>query len=279
MRLLVTGASGNLGRVVRKALESRGDLTVSFAVGPRHAPTPDELALDLRDPNSIADVVDRVRPDVVVHLAGLIGQACELDLDVTRVTNVDAVGSLASLALSSGATRFIFASSAAVYGAAMIQPASENAALDGASSYARSKIAAEGVLRELAANYDSSSILALRIFNIYGPGFSDSLVERLRRSTPEHPVPVAGATTFVRDYIHVEDVAAAIVASCVHPLPLGFTPMNIASGLATSTADLITALSGRAQVHVTLGDGAPSMSAADVSLAREVLGLEARELI
>ena len=274
-RVLVTGASGNLGRVVRRALASRPDFDSHFAVGPRHSPLGVESTMDLRDARSITALVERIGPDIVIHLAGLVGPACDVDEAVTRAVNVDAVGLLATAAAAAGARRFVLASSAAVYGVDHGRPVTETMSLGGESRYAKSKIAAEQLLAELAACSDQFTAIALRIFNVYGKEFSDSLVERLLRSTSQEPVTISGADTFVRDYVHADDVAEAFIASCTAEVGR-FTPLNIGSGEPLTTTELVERLSVRASIHVLRVDGAPSYSAAEIGAARTLLGFAPR---
>jgi nucleoside-diphosphate-sugar epimerase len=144
-------------------------------------------------------------------------------------------------------------------------------AVDPNSSYAIGKLRAEAILRDRPA-LNSPQSVSLRIFNVFGEDSSDSLVSKLLRSTVDHPVSLRGLDSFVRDYIHLDDVAAAIVASLTSALPVRDSIFNIGSGVATTNRELIETLSEHATIHYRLADGRPSFSCADVRLARDFLG-------
>lgn len=264
LRVLVTGASGQLGSYVRECLNECADIDPVYLSGPNSG------GPDLAYADSIRRVIAEVRPDAIVHLAGLVGGACEEDPERTRLVNVDAVGTLAMAAATAGTTQFVFASTAAVYGDQLADPVAEDGPTAGRSAYAASKLTAEGLLRDLALSGLHRTVL--RIFNVYGDGFRGSLVTRLLGSTDEQPVILNGLDTFVRDYVLAIDVASAIEASLRFRQPEDFTVYNIGSGEPVSNRELVARLERRQPLHYVTRDGTPSYSCADITKARRELG-------
>lgn len=259
-RLAITGASGAIGRALAHAAARSGIGTISLAR--------EDLATG--DDEGLAATMRRERVSAVVHLAGptparstsddaLLGSA-----SLTR-TIVDAVrGTAREIPL-------VLVSSAAVYGESRTARIGEDHPLDGSSAYARGKRESEQIV--VAAELPG---WILRVFNVVGPGQSGSLVNRLRDSHPDAPVPLRGPDDFIRDYVHVDDVAEAIIASALSPSRLA-APLNVGRGIPVSNRDVVEELSARgirpAVVHV---DGPPSRSVADVALIARALSWKAR---
>ncbi|MFT7516781.1 MAG: nucleoside-diphosphate-sugar epimerase [Myxococcota bacterium] len=105
--------------------------------------------------------------DVIIHLAAISNDPMgELDERLTMHTNVDATLHLAKLAKQAGVSRFVFASSCAVYGDSQGVAADENHAVAPQTAYARSKIIAEQALLEMDA--DGFTVCILRNATAYG---------------------------------------------------------------------------------------------------------------
>ena len=268
MRVLVTGAHGAIGRRLVAALGQRPGFSPVSLVSGRGEASPGTVAVDVGDPLAFRAVLEDVRPDAVVHLAALTGQACDEDPARTEAVNVGSVVTLAGAARDLGIGRIVFASTAAVYGDRVPRPADESSPLDLGTAYASSKHRAEQALA--AAEGDTVS---LRIFNLFGPATPNSLVTRLLEAGADRPVPLRGPDDFVRDYVHVDDVAAAIVASLTAVLPDRHAVFNIGSGIAMSNRDIVRAL-GSDPATYTLVDSPPSYSAARIDLARRWLDFE-----
>jgi len=112
----------------------------------------------------------------------------------------------------------------------------------------------------------------LRIFNVYGTGLTESLVERLRSSDPANPVPLRGLETFTRDYSEVSEIAKVMEialelsgSGLQHSLTL-----NIGSGVPTTNSRLVEILQHENPVHTSVLAGPWSYSCADVTAARRL---------
>jgi UDP-glucose 4-epimerase len=272
MRVLITGASGRLGETVRRGLEA-ADLPTepTYWASPRSA-KPGTVSIELANVEALSDAVLAAKPDAVIHLAGITGAACDRDPDMAHRVNVEATAAIAAAAAQAGASRFVFASTAALYGDTSAHPVVENAELAGRSGYARSKREAEERLEEIADGAAAFRVASLRIFNIYGDGFEDSLISRLIASTATSPVSLRGPDDFVRDYVRADDVASAALGCLSAELHGAFVPINIGSGIPTSNAQLVAVLERTRPIYYSVVDGPPSYSWADIGRARSLVG-------
>lgn len=219
MRVLLTGHHGYIGSVLAPALaRARHDVVgldtyyyrgCDFGSGPEPERT---ISLDVRDvaPRDLAGF------DAVVHLAALSNDPLgDLSPDWTYAINRDGTVALARAAREAGVSRFVFASSCSMYGAADGDAAlDETAPLRPLTPYAESKVAAEGALRELAA--DGFSPVSMRNATVYGAS------PRLRLDIVLNNLVAWAHTTGAirlqsdgtswRPLVHVRDVAQATVA-------------------------------------------------------------------
>ncbi|MDO7881120.1 NAD-dependent epimerase/dehydratase family protein [Salinibacterium soli] len=254
-RLLLTGASGRLGSHVVPELQSR-DFEL---IAPGLAGMP--ARVDLASPGGSRAAVLASQPEIVVHLAGAVpgrGRRFEENESVTA--------ELAAAAAEAGARLLVFISSAAVYGDRRTWPLVESEALEPSSDYGRSKAAAE---RALASS--GVPAVVLRVFNVYGTGFDDSLVNRLVASTPDRPVELRGLGGFVRDYVSAADVARAVASAALVEPQDGFVAMNIGSGVPRSNRELLDELSQYCEVHWTDVGGPTTTSVADIGRAQRMI--------
>lgn len=157
----------------------------------------------------------------VVHLGGLVGDpACAVDPDLTVDINVTATKLVGEIAKAQGVKRLVFSSSCSVYGACD-EVVEETSHFNPQSLYARSKVASEVVLGAL--NDRNFAVTCLRFATIYG--FSgrtrfDLVVNLLcAKAVREDVITVFGPDQW-RPFVHVDDVARAIVTTLQAPVGL-----------------------------------------------------------
>lgn len=122
MRVIVTGASGFVGRLLARRLVGQGHRVVALDHSVGTAPDIEAVAGDIADPAVIARAFAQ-GCDAVVHLATVPGGAAEVDPVAARHINLDATIALGEAAAAAGACpRFIFASSIAVFGSPLPAP-------------------------------------------------------------------------------------------------------------------------------------------------------------
>lgn len=260
-RVLLLGAGGPLGQTLARGL-ARGGAEVT-ATG-RHL-NPD--ALDVSDWRKVSDFIQGLAPTTVIYLVN-----GSVDTDF-RTEAGKAIGNLKNaLIAASGASvrRFLFTSSAAIYGDQGELPFHEQDPKLGTSNYALLKSALEEIVEEHSRTTHMATA-SLRIFNVYGSGFNTSLINKLM--DPETTPDLAVSESYVRDYVHSEDVVSAI-ASFIKSDIAGHSVFNIGTGHATSNALLAQLFADRSFRPATF-DGR-SRSVADAENAKRTFGFLAK---
>jgi UDP-glucose 4-epimerase len=269
--ILVTGARGGIGREVVNQLHNAGRAVIPLTRDGSPLHDLATIAYDITDHERAADLLATHRPRAVLHLAGLTGGASASQPDEAMRVNTVATAALAQACADAGVPRLVFASSAAVYGDGGTTPFTENAALRGQSAYAVSKREAEVLLQEVSRE-DGLSVVAFRIFNVYGDGLAESLIARILESTASRPAVLRGGESFVRDYVHVSDVARALIGAVSLEVPTPFSVINLGTGVGTSNADLHAVFASRKDIHLVSEPGRPSFSVANTTVMERLLG-------
>ena len=233
MKLLVTGGAGYIGSVTSRLLLDAGHEVVvldNLSNGFRTAVAPDATFVQA----DIADAATVLTPeagfDAVLHFAGLIA-AGESMAKPELYWRANVVGSLALLdaVRAAGIPKFVFSSTAAVYGNPRELPIAESAVTAPTSTYGATKLAFDHALTSEAFAHGLAAV-SLRYFNVAGAYIRPDGTAIGERHDPEtHIIPIAlqvaagkrdklqlfgddyptADGTCVRDYIHVEDLARA----------------------------------------------------------------------
>jgi UDP-glucose 4-epimerase len=256
MVVVVTGAAGFIGsRVAAAFLEERWD--VVRAGRPRQQiPSPEfERLFDEHD------------VDLVVHCAGPASVPASIaDPQADRAGSVDVTRALVAL-LERLPTppRLLLVSSAAVYGEPRELPVGETAPLTPISPYGRHRLEAE----ELAAASAVPTTVA-RVFSAYGEGLRRQVMwDIARMALTNHVVELWGTGAESRDFLHVHDVARALVTIAERATFTGES-YNVGSGEETTIAqlaDLVIAALGTGGAPVFRGverEGDPARWRADI---------------
>jgi UDP-glucose 4-epimerase len=277
VRVLVTGAAGYLGRSVVAALRAqghevvalvRGDAPVPAGVRPWRADITDEAAIRS---TAVAGL------DAVCHLAAFSTVRAAM-ADPVGVYRTNVTGTLNLLA-ALDAPRWVLASTASVYGHPPRQPVTEDTPPAPANPYAASKLAAEQVLGWQAATGRLGAV-TLRVFNAAGGGDRDEsrIIPRVVAvATGRAPrLSVNGDGGAVRDFVHVEDVARAVLLALDAAAPGRHDVYNLGA-VPASVLDIVRAarrLTGRPVPveHLPAHPGEARELRADTGRIRAALG-------
>jgi len=209
VRVLVTGASGMLGRGVATALAARGEDVTTFQRRPAGVRGMREVLGSVDDPEAVATAA--ADQDAVVHLAAKVSFAGDL-ADFERV-NVHGTRLLLDAARDAGTRRFVFVSSPSVAhtGASIVGEDAATATPEHARGhYARTKAAAE--LTALAADVPGFAVVAVRPHIVWGPG-DTQLVQRVVDRAAAGRLPILDAGAALIDTTYVDNAVGAIVAA------------------------------------------------------------------
>lgn len=247
-RILVTGGAGFIGSALVAKLNGRGDevhVLDNLSFGRRHlAPVPDAHfhQIDIRDRRSVADAMQAIRPEVVLHLAAVhfipycnAHPAEAADVNIMGTINVlDACGAARSV------KQVFAASTAAVY------PICDEAVAEGHEPgpmdiYGVTKLAAEKTAAEFHFR-TGTPVTVGRFFNAFGPNETNPhLFPEIQRQV------LAGRRTLKlgnldpkRDFIHTADMGRAVLALLDAGLT-GFDVFNIGRGIEYSVREVVQA--------------------------------------
>jgi nucleoside-diphosphate-sugar epimerase len=271
MKILITGAAGKVGTRLIQHLQNEYEIVAIDRSENLTPSTTKFYKADLTELSEIAAIFASEKPDYVIHLAAILGPACENNPDLAHKINVEATGNLAQLAIQYQVKKFVLASTSAVYKQLDLQPTSEQQNIDPQSVYGKSKLAAEQLIQHIQDKSQTQFVI-LRMFNIYGAEFSESLVYKLTHSQPDAPVNLIGPENFIRDYVHIQDVIQAFELAIKTDLAQEVEILNIASGIATSNAQLIETLSQvQPDIHFTVQPCSTNISWANINKAQKLL--------
>jgi UDP-glucuronate 4-epimerase len=249
--ILVTGAAGLIGGRLVARLLAEGATVI--ATDRRASETPPGVrwtTVDLMDGPALAALMRDAQVENVVHTGAISGPmvAASYPHQVMSV-NVGGALNVAEAALRADVQRLIALSSAGVYGVqATLDPVREEAPLNATDVYGASKIAAETILR--AYRHDHGlPVIALRPSSVYGPGrttacFIRDMIDHARRGVP---LALAPENACRRQFVHVDDVVAAILGA-LNARRLDHFAFNVSGGTWLSEREVVaqtaTALPG-----------------------------------
>ncbi len=219
MRILITGASGFIGRALCAELLVRGHELSALVRRPGSQPSGSEaLAGDLRDGERLSEAVREARPECVVHLAAEIAsQRSAAKLHEVNVAGTQRLlDACRALGGSTGEPPRIVFASTVVTGDAGGALLSEAEPLPVSTPYGRSKQEGERIVLE-----SGLAAVVVRPSHVYGPGgwYAEELVARLRQPGR---FAVIGRGENLWDMVHVDDVVAAL-ALAIETAPPGST--------------------------------------------------------
>jgi len=236
MRILVTGAAGFIGHALAQRLLARGDVVVGIdnlndyyqvslkrdrvrtlveAGGNRFA----FHQVDFSDMTALNAALDGIEIDRIVHLGAQAGVRYSLENPQAYVaSNLAGHVNLLEIARHRRVEHMVYASSSSVYGGnAKLPFAVEDRVDHPVSLYAATKRADE-LMSETYAHLFRTPLTGLRFFTVYGPwGRPDMMMWNFtRRILAGEPIPVFNHGDMQRDFTHIDDIIAGVVACLDH---------------------------------------------------------------
>jgi GDP-6-deoxy-D-talose 4-dehydrogenase len=235
--VLVTGINGFIGRNLSPKLRAAGYDVWGTTL---NSPDNKNLLCDLKDYHAVSDVLDKVRPNIIIHLAALSSVTAGKTMQYYEENVLGTENLFAAINKLGGRRRIIFFSTAGVYGNQAIEVLTEDLTPLPVSHYGISKYACE---RLAAGMIDSHDVTIFRPFNIIGFGqHADFLLPKLiRHFVDREPVIRLGSLDPVRDYIDVGTCCEIVIAMLNQRQAFGQT-VNLCSGRATSVRELLMLL-------------------------------------
>lgn len=275
MAILLTGGTGFIGsHTAVEVLEAGCDVVIADNLYNSEASVIDRIEMitgkrpafccaDVTDTAAVEDIFSRYDIDAVLHFAGYkaVGESVEKPVEYYR-NNLDTALTLLETMARHGCRRFIFSSSATVYGDSHKVPFSEDSKELGCTNpYGWTKYMVEQILRDTAAAHPEMSVVLLRYFNPIG-AHESALIGEKPNGIPNNLMPyitqvAAGMRdhlsvfgndypthdgTGVRDYIHVVDLAKGHLAALDYSREhTGCQVFNLGTGVGYSVLDMVKA--------------------------------------
>ncbi len=284
--VLFTGGAGFIGMHVVPMLLERG-YRIRLFDAMTHRANRDQVE------TLLGDDVELVEQDVryggavqraiagcesVIHFATVSINKSVADPDESVDINMVGNHNVIAAAAEEGVRRLVFASSASVYGDPPSLPMAEDGPIDPLTPYCIGKYTGE-LLCRFYQRQKGLSWIALRFFNVYGPGqktsayYTSVINHFVNRIASGEPPVIDGKGDQSMDFVHVHDVARAVVAAL--GAERSDMAINVGTGVQTSVARLaqilIDAVGADVEPEFNPRDVLVSRRAADISRAMELL--------
>ncbi|CAG1006020.1 SDR family oxidoreductase [Geobacter sp.] len=241
-RILVTGATGFIGRtlcplLLGRGCRVRGTVRASEPASALYPGVEPVVIEPLGPETSWSEALTNI--DTIIHLAArvhVMDDRASDPLAEFRRVNTEGTGRLAREAAASGVRRLVFVSSIKVNGEESATPYTENSPANPTDPYGISKLEAEALLRRIEAE-TGLEVVVLRPTLVYGPGVKANFLNLMKVIQRGIPLPLASIAN-KRSLVYVGNLADALAACAVHRHAGGKTYL-VSDGEDVSTPELI----------------------------------------
>jgi len=271
MKILITGAAGFIGSHLSRELVTTGNectfvdrLSNYYSADYKRLRFNKLVGGDLHEidlaKNDLTEILGDRRYDVIVHLAAQPGVRVPYPENLNYYQdNLEAFSKVARYAVTSGVSKFFYASSSSVYEKASIYPFQENESLGSPSGlYPFTKWLNEKIASSMET-ISNTKFYGLRFFSVYGPwGRPDMAYLRLIAASQGHyNFKLNGDGTIKRDYTFIEDVIERLSYFIVNDVQIPFV-LNIGGGNSISINDLVSQVQKTTKTSINI-DTAPTV--------------------
>lgn len=242
--VLVTGVTGFLGRYVARYFSSQRCSVIGIGTSPpENAPLANLTKyFCLKLPNShLNEILQEHPPSICIHCAGRASVALSVSEPVSDfyTNSVITFELLNAIRLHSPKCKFIFLSSAAVYGNPQSLPVSETQIVAPISPYGFHKLMCEQMCLEFTKVYGLQTA-SVRIFSAYGPGLRRQVVwDICQKAITQGSLLLQGTGEESRDFIHALDIAKAL-SIILESAPMAGEVYNLGTGREVKISELAT---------------------------------------
>jgi len=271
-RVLVTGASGFIGRHVVEHLHDKGFHVVGLDLYANNHLT---HIVDICDAN-LSEIFSQINPDIVVHLAAQVDVTesftnPELDLKINALGTLN----LVNASIANKIDNFVYVNSGgAIYSTEQSFPITESGSILPISPYGLSKLMGEYYVRILCQR-SRMPWVSLALSNCYGlvTEHKRGVLYNFWNDIKMQKTPTINGLETTRDFIHISDVVHAVELAILNPVNMR---LNISSNQETKIIDLLELVSNRMACEVTprildLPQGEISRNVLDNNLAMKFL--------
>jgi dolichol-phosphate mannosyltransferase len=247
-RVVVTGGTGFVGAsLVRRLLHDGDEVHLLVRKGHRTwriegiRPNVAIHEVDIQDEGSLRQLLGRIAPAWIFHLAAYGAYSTQSDLRQSLVTNVLGTASLLSASLAVGFDAFVHAGSSSEYGFKDHAPL-ETEWLEPNSAYAVAKASATLLCSQLG-RARGENVTTLRLYSAYGPWEEPTrLIPTLAVRALDGALPALVSPAVARDYVFVDDVVEAFVLAAAHEHPDPGAVYNVATGTQLTLEEVVAAV-------------------------------------
>jgi UDP-glucose 4-epimerase len=295
-KVFVTGGAGFIGSHLVKRLVSQGHQVVIGdnyrrnalkTVFPDYADQIEAVTCDVRDAAMMTELIGKIKPDQIVHSAGIAGVDTVAKAPVeTIAVNFTGTSNVLAAAVAAGCVeRVVCLSTSEIFGVNAYRP-NENtpATIEPVGEprwvYAVSKLGAEHMAFAFFKQYGLGTV-TLRPFNVYGPGQvgEGAISAFVDRAIRDEPITLHGDGAQIRSWCFVSDMVDGIMASLSAEEALG-KAFNIGNPRATHTMfglaeAVISTLSSKSAIEYQVKEGADVMlRTPDIGYSETILGFK-----
>ncbi len=250
MKILVTGGGGFIGSHLVDLLIDQGNSVVvldNFSTGkrsnlPKQHPKLQIIEGDICNEDTACQAASGC--NAIVHLAAVASVQASVDDPIgTHKVNLIGTVNLLEAAKKHAIKRFVFASSAAVYGNTEVMPVPETTPLSPLTPYAADKLASEYYIDFYRRQHGISPVV-FRFFNIFGSRqdpsspYSGVISIFMERAINDQPIAVFGDGEQSRDFVYVADLVRLLAIAVAKQKPYHL-PMNVGNGKQTNLKQLL----------------------------------------